>query len=1345
MNTLPIGTAGQVLTVNPGGTAPVWSSIGSSAVTTFSGGTTGLTPSTPSTGAITLGGTLATANGGTGLTSFTSGGAVYATSSSALTTGILPIASGGTNSSATPTLGGVAYGTGSAIAVTAAGTTGQVLVSNGGSAPSWGSVGIANGGTGASTASAAFNALSPITTTGDLILGTGTNTAGRLAIGSNGYVLTSNGTTASWQASTGGVTQIVAGTNVTISPSGGTGVVTINAAGLNAAYTRTSFTASAGQTTFSVVYTVGYLEVFLNGVFLNGSDYTATNGTSMQLAVGCTAGDIVETVAYNTQTVVNTNANNIVGGAAGELLYQTGANTTGFTGVGTSGQALLSGGTGSPTWGTLAITAGGTGATSKSAGFNALSPITSTGDLILGNGSNSATRLGIGSSGYVLTSDGTTASWQAAASGGVTSFSAGTTGFTPSSATTGALVLGGTLNISNGGTGATTKAAAFNALNPMTTAGDIIYEASAGVAARLALGTAGQVLTVVGSIPSWADAVQGTVTSVSFSGGLISVATPTTTPALTVAGTSGGVVFFSSSNGWASSGVLTQYGVMYGGGAGSAPQATTTGTAGQALLSGGASSSPLYGTLGIAAGGTGTTTAAGAFNALNPMTTTGDLIYESATNTASRLPVGTTGQVLTVVSGVPAWANPTGAVTQIIAGTNITVSPSGGTGAVTINATVPTATYTRTSFTATSGQTTFTVSYTVGYIQVFLNGVFLNGSDYTATNGTSVVLAVGASTGDIVETIAYSAITISSTSANNLVGGTAGAVVYQSASGATGFTSPGTTGQPLLSNGTSSPAFGTLGISYGGTGATTSTAAFNALSPIANTGDLIIGNGSNSATRLGIGTTGYVLTSNGTTASWQAATSSGVSSFSAGTTGLTPNSATTGAIVLGGTLAIANGGTGATTASAGFNALSPITSTGDLIIGTSVNTASRLAIGTNGYVLTSNGTTASWAANNAGTVTSVSFTGGLISVATASTTPALTVAGTSGGIVYFSSSSAWASSAALTQYGVVYGGGAGAAPAATASGTSGQPLLSGGSGAAPAYGTLGISYGGTGQTTAAAAFNALNPMTTTGDIIYESGTNTAARLGIGSSGQVLRVVSGVPAWSADVSQIVAGTNITISPAGGTGAVTINATSTPTAYTRTSFTATSGQTSFTVSYTVGYIQVFLNGVFLNGSDYTATTGTTVVLAVGAATGDIVEVIAFNVINVATNVQTTYVPASGTANGNATLYLTNGVTQLFTSSATANWTQNIAFSNTVSLNSFLSAGQTITITAWATMGATPYYMNGTLTIDGTSSGVTTYWQGASAPSTGHANQIDQYTYVVTKTANATYTVLASQIQF
>ena len=63
------------------------SSTVATGVTSFTAGTTGFTPNTATTGAVTLAGTLGTANGGTGLTSFTSGGVVYASSSSALATG----------------------------------------------------------------------------------------------------------------------------------------------------------------------------------------------------------------------------------------------------------------------------------------------------------------------------------------------------------------------------------------------------------------------------------------------------------------------------------------------------------------------------------------------------------------------------------------------------------------------------------------------------------------------------------------------------------------------------------------------------------------------------------------------------------------------------------------------------------------------------------------------------------------------------------------------------------------------------------------------------------------------------------------------------------------------------------------------------------------------------------------------------------------------------------------------------------------------------------------------------------------------------------------------------------
>jgi hypothetical protein len=105
---------------------------------------------------------------------------------------------------------------------------------------------------------------------------------------------------------------------------------------------------------------------------------------------------------------------------------------------------------------------------------------------------------------------------------------------------------------------------------------------------------------------------------------------------------------------------------------------------------------------------------------------------------------------------------------------------------------------------------------------------------------------------------------------------------------------------------------GTVAIANGGTGQNTKANAFNALSPITTTGDIIIGTGTNASSRLGIGTVGYVLTSTGTTATWQAATG-GVTSFQTSLSGLTPSSSTGGAITLAGTLGVASGGTGATT------------------------------------------------------------------------------------------------------------------------------------------------------------------------------------------------------------------------------------------------------------------------------------------------------------------------------------------------------------------------------------------------------------------------------------------------
>jgi len=130
---------------NAAGTVKLLASNATSApVLSFSAGTTGFTPSTATTGAITLAGTLATTNGGTNLTSFTSGGAVYATSTSALTTGTLPVASGGTGLTAGTSGGILAYTATGTLASSAALTQYGVVIGGGaGAAPTSTAVGTA--------------------------------------------------------------------------------------------------------------------------------------------------------------------------------------------------------------------------------------------------------------------------------------------------------------------------------------------------------------------------------------------------------------------------------------------------------------------------------------------------------------------------------------------------------------------------------------------------------------------------------------------------------------------------------------------------------------------------------------------------------------------------------------------------------------------------------------------------------------------------------------------------------------------------------------------------------------------------------------------------------------------------------------------------------------------------------------------------------------------------------------------------------------------------------------------------------------------------------------------------
>ena len=70
-------------------------------------------------------------------------------------------------------------------------------------------------------------------------------------------------------------------------------------------YTRTTYTATASQTIFNATYTIGYVDVYLNGIkLLVGTDFTATNGTSIIISPGVASGAIVEIIAHTTYNTV---------------------------------------------------------------------------------------------------------------------------------------------------------------------------------------------------------------------------------------------------------------------------------------------------------------------------------------------------------------------------------------------------------------------------------------------------------------------------------------------------------------------------------------------------------------------------------------------------------------------------------------------------------------------------------------------------------------------------------------------------------------------------------------------------------------------------------------------------------------------------------------------------------------------------------------------------------------------------------------------------------------------------------------------------------------------------------
>lgn len=248
-------------------------------------------------------------------------------------------------------------------------------------------------------------------------------------------------------ANTGAFTFNTVNGNVgTFGTASSTGTVTVNAKGLVTAASNTAIQITESQVTNLVTDLAAKQSTTLTNTHI-----LVGNGSNVATDVAM-SGDI---------NIANTGATSLVATSNTTL--------TSLANLATVG--TITSGTWSGT--TIALNKGGTGQTTKAAAFDALSPMTTAGDIIYGGASGIGTRLATGTSVQVL-HGGATPSWSAV------SLTADVTGALP-------LVNGGT------GTAAASANAAFNALSPLTTKGDVLGYST--VNARVPVGTDGQVLT----------------------------------------------------------------------------------------------------------------------------------------------------------------------------------------------------------------------------------------------------------------------------------------------------------------------------------------------------------------------------------------------------------------------------------------------------------------------------------------------------------------------------------------------------------------------------------------------------------------------------------------------------------------------------------------------------------------------------------------------------------------------------------------------------------------------------------------------------------------------------------
>jgi len=403
----------------------------------------------------------------------------------------------------------------------------------------------------------------------------------------------------------------------------------------------------------------------------------------------------------------------------------------------------------------------------------------------------------------------------------------------------------------------------------------------------------------------------------------------------------------------------------------------------------------------------------------------------------------------------------------------------------------------------------------------------------------------------------------------------------------------------------------------------------------------------------------------------QAASASPVTSFQTSLGGLTPNSSTTGAITLAGTLDTTSGGTGLTSFVAG-----------DLPYYASGTVLSKLGIGTNGQILTSNGSAPQWTSGSSITVgIATNLAGGAAGSvpyqSSASTTTFLSVGTASQVMTSSGSAPQWSS--AITVTGLTDSGN--------------------------------LTFTGTGNRITGDFTNA----TIANRVAFQSSTTNGAT-----------TVFAIPNGSSATAGFFANNDSSLAN-GSEAQVQINASEMGIVSSRRG----SGSFLPMTFYTGGSERARID---INGLTGFGTASATSMLQTAGSS----SVSAFKTPNIAEVDTISATAATGTINYDVT---TQSVLY-YTTNASGNWTVNFRGSSGTTLNTLMQTGESISATFLVTQGSTAYY-NSAVTIDGTS--VTPKWQGGTAPTSGNASSVDCYTYVIQKTGSATYAVLASQTKF